>query len=372
MEGVITDQSFELGRVNITQAGKLGHAGLAQRILGQSVGEQVKFTRLGPAFFLGRIHTIEAIGDLRVIGDGLVRRDRPGGRGPDHHAGVQQLEIVHLPRVFRIFHRMSETERHPDRVRLVIVIFNLGLGQRGLFDRRPHHGFRPLIQRAVHQELHEFLGDDRFGVEVHGQIRIGPVACHTQTLEFLALDVDPALGELAAFLAEIDDWHVVLVLALLAVLFFNLPFDRKAVTVPAGHVARIKPHHLMAAHNHVLDRLVQRVTDVQMPVGIGRSVMQRKRRAGVIIFARPGEGLFAQAVIDADLFPTGQPFGFPLGQARAHGEIGLRQAQRVFVFGGVGTHVSGPFQENSGMFEGAARSIIRLVPAARAIRAPGL
>ena len=32
-------------------------------------------------------------------------------------------------------------EAHPDRMAGQIVIFHLGLGQGGLFHRRPHHGF---------------------------------------------------------------------------------------------------------------------------------------------------------------------------------------------------------------------------------------
>ena len=59
-----------------------------------------------------------------------------------------------------------------------------------------------------------------------------------------------------------------------------------------------------------------------MAVGIGRAVVQGEGRA-----AR----LFAQAVIDADLLPAGQPVGFALRQARAHREIGFGQEHGVAV-----------------------------------------
>ena len=72
-------------------------------------------------------------------------------------------------------------------------------------DRRPHHRLGPAVQRAVHQELLEFLGDHPLGVEIHREIGIVPVAGDAEALEFLALDVDPALGELPALLTEIDD-----------------------------------------------------------------------------------------------------------------------------------------------------------------------
>jgi hypothetical protein len=83
------------------------------------------------------------------------------------------------------------------------------------------------------------------GVEIHRQVGIGPVAGDAEALELLALDVDPAFGELAAFLAELDDVDLVLVQALGAVLLLDLPLDGQAVAVPAGDVARCLAHHLL-------------------------------------------------------------------------------------------------------------------------------
>ena len=60
-----------------------------------------------------------------------------------------------------------------------------------------------------------------------------PVAENTEPLELLGLDIEPVGGEVAALLAELLDRNLVLVLALLAVLLLDLPFDGKAVTVPA-------------------------------------------------------------------------------------------------------------------------------------------
>ena len=202
------------------------------------------------------------------------------------------------------------------------MVLDLRLGQRRLFNGRPHHGFRALIKRAVHQELHEFLGDHPLGMEIHRQVRLGPVARHAKPLKLVALDVDPTRRKLTALGAELVDRHLVLVLALLAVLLLDLPLDGQAVTVPSGDVARIKAHHLVAAYDHILDRLVERVPDVQMPVRIGRSVVQREGRASLF---------FAQAVINSDPLPTRQPVGLALGQASTHREFRARQAQGVFV-----------------------------------------
>ena len=236
------------------------------------------------------------------------------------------------------------------------MVLNLRLGQRGLFNGRPHHGFRALIKRPVHQEFHEFFGDDAFGVEIHRQIGVFPIAGDPQTFEFFALDIDPAFGKRPAFLTEIDDRHVVLVLALFAVLLFDLPFDRQPVTIPTGDIARVMAHHLVRAHNHVFQDFVQRMTDVQMPVGIGWAVMQHKGRAAL---------LFTQAVIDADLFPLGQPVGLALGQSGPHREIGLGKVQRLFVVGSLGAHFGRSVCQIFGKGVRSARASIRLDPAAR-------
>ena len=244
------------------------------------------------------------------------------------------------------------------------MILHLGLGQSGFLDGRPHHRLGPLIERAVHQELHELIGDHSLGVIVHGDIRIDPVAGDAQTLELFTLDVDPALGELAAFLTEIDDVHLVLVLALLAVLLFDLPLDGQAVAVPAGHVARVEAHHLMRPHDHVFDGLVQRVTDMQVTVCVGGAVMQGKGRTTLFL---------AQAVIYADLLPALQPCGLAFGQARAHGEVGFGQVQRVFVVRCFGAHLGRP--QDDLVVCGSKRSVRglkHLCPASRGIRAPGI
>ena len=245
----------------------------------------------------------------------------------------------------------------------VVVILHLGLGQRGFLHRRPHHGFRALIQTAVHQQLHELLGNHRLGVVIHRQIGLFPFAGHAQPLEFLALDVDPAFGKTAAFLTEGDGVHVVLVQALRPVLFLDLPFDRQAVAIPARHIAAVLAHHLLRTDDEILEDLVERMADVQMPVGIGRAVMQDKRRSA---------GFLPQAVIDADLFPAGKPVGLAAWQVGAHGKIGLGQKDGVAVidgrFGRVGAHLGSIWLERAhrrpaSFGRGGARGLGACLPA---------
>ena len=180
---------------------------------------------------------------------------------------------------------------------------------------------------------------------VHRQVGPVPGAGDAQALELGPLDVDPAFGKAAAFLAEGDLVHRVLVQTLGAVLLLDLPFDRQAVAIPAGHIAGVMAHHLLAAHHHVLEHLVQRMADVQVAVGIGGAVVQGERRAA---------GFLPQQVIDAEVFPALEPARLARGQARPHREIGFRQVQRVFVIGRVGAHLAGVPEENGGMTGGGA------------------
>ena len=136
-----------------------------------------------------------------------------------------------------------------------------------------------MIQRAVHQELLELFRDHALCVEIHRQIRFIPIAVDAKALEFFTLHIDPVSGKLAALTAEFVDWNGVFVLALLAVLFFDLPLDRQTVAIPTWDVTGIKTHHLVGPHDHIFDRFVQRVTDVQIAVRIGRAIMQSKRLA---------------------------------------------------------------------------------------------
>ena len=173
-------------------------------------------------------------------------------------------------------------------------------------------------------------------MEIHREVRIVPIACDAQPFEFLALDIDPAVGKVATFLTEFDDINRVFIQTLFAVFFFYLPFNWQAVAIPTGDIARVAAHHLLAAHDHVFEDLVQCVADVQMPVGIGWAIVQREG------LARFRFRFVAQLSVDVHLRPTFQPLRLALGQASAHREICLGQMQGMFVFWGVGAHFRRP------------------------------
>ena len=213
--------------------------------------------------------------------------------------------------------RFHHREPDVDRDRLVIVILDLGIGQGGLLDHRPHDRLGALVEPAIHDKLADLAGDLRFRREGHRQVRLFPVTGDAEPLEFLGLDIDPFLGELTAFLAELDDRDSVLVETLFAVLFLDLPLDRQTVTVPAGHVVRVLAEHLLRAVDDVLQHLVERMAHMQVAVRVGRAVMQDELLGA-------GAAL-AQLLPEADLFPMRQNLRLTGRQVAAHREVGLRQ-----------------------------------------------
>ena len=92
-----------------------------------------------------------------------------------------------------------------DRVADVVLVFDLRLGQRGLFDDAPHDRLRAAIEKAVADEFEDFASDLRLGRIAHRRIGMIPVADDAEPLEFLPLYAEPMLGIGATFPAEGDD-----------------------------------------------------------------------------------------------------------------------------------------------------------------------
>ena len=322
-------------RIDIVQPAESGDLGLGQDFGGQIVGQDIALAH-GSPIALGRLgDLIEAIGDAARIADGAIGRDGPGCGGPDDHESAVEA-ADRCRRVGKACcglgvdrgRRAQDREFHPDRVALIVLVFDLGLGQRRALDHRPHDGLAAAIELAGGSHLHQLAGDLGLSVEAHGKIGIVPLAQDPKALELGALHVDPVLGEGAAFLAEFDYRNLVLVLALGAVLLLDLPFDGQAMAVPARHIGRVEAQHLHGARHQILQRLVERVADMDVAIGVGRAVMDGEERAIL--------GLLALQGVNIHFLPALEPARLALGQAGAHGEIGFRQKQggRIIGFGG--------------------------------------
>src|SRR3546814_16868840 len=96
----------------------------------------------------------------------------------------------------------------------------------------------------------------RLGGIGHGGVGVIPVALDAETLEILALHVDPVFGELAALEAELEDRHGILVLHGHAVFLLHLPFAVHALAAPPGDIVRGRPPNRLRAVDTVLLDLV--------------------------------------------------------------------------------------------------------------------
>ena len=87
--------------------------------------------------------------------------------------------------------------------------------------------------------------------------------------------------------------------------FQQLMLDGQAMAIPTGDIQGIKTLHGLVFDDHVLEDLVKRVADMDMAIGIGRPVVQNKRR-------RPF-ALLADTLIDLVILPAGQDLRLFLG-----------------------------------------------------------
>ncbi len=307
VQGMAGAQLCQVFRGNIAQPLIFGDAGLLQHIGRQLVGEHQAIARLGPVVRRRVRHFVESVGDLRREADRAVARERPWSRRPNDDGGRVQPWGNPLP--YR--------KLHPHLVRDIVFVLDLGLRQGGLLHHRPHHRLGAAIERAVLRELHQLARDLRLRRIAHRAVVMVPVADAAEPHELGALNAEPVLGKGAALAAEFDDGHVLLVLALGAVFLLDLPLDGKAMAVPARHEIGVVAEHLLRANHDVLEDFAERGADVDMPVGIGRTVMQDE--------SRPAPRRRAQPLVEAELLPACEDFGLLLGKPGAHGKVGPGQ-----------------------------------------------
>lgn len=85
----------------------------------------------------------------------------------------------------------------------------------------------------------------------------------------------------------------------------------------------MKAGHRFRFDDDVFQNLVQRMTDMNAAVGIGRAIVQH--------IERPALSAVLKSLVQALLFPPGEKFGLPLRQIRLHREISAGQIQGRFV-----------------------------------------
>ena len=247
-------------------------------------------------------------------GDRAVSRQRPRGSCPDN-----QRDWTAYPRQTKFsFDRIliDRFERHVDRRRGFVVILYFRFCQRRTAVHAPVHRLRAFVQVAVTDDFAQRTDDVGFGFEIHGQVRMRPVAQHAQTDKVSALTVNLGGSVFAAFRAEFCGGEL---LTRLTVLLLHFQLDWQTMAVPARNVRRVISRESFGLHDNVFQNLVYRVTNMNAAIRIWRAIMQN-------------EGFFAffgctNDAVQVIIGPTRQHSRFTLGEIAAHREPCFRQIQ---------------------------------------------
>ncbi len=203
----------------------------------------------------------------------------------------------------------------------MVLVFNFGLGQRGLVVHAPVNGAQSLVDESIFVKRKESRKHDRLVLRSHRGI--GPIESskNADALELGALQVEKFLGVLAARGADVGRPHLQF---LSAQLFVDLDLDGQPVAVPAGDVRGVKPSHSLRLRNEIFEALIHRRAQVDGSAGVRGPVVQD-------IAGRAFPGV-PDALVDPHLLPALQHFGLVLGQVGLHGEGGFRQIDGRFQF----------------------------------------
>jgi hypothetical protein len=261
---------------------------------------------------------VRGVVEVRVERDRQVRRNRPRRRGPDQHRHVPPLELRE-PRRELVRALRRQRELHINRRRGVLLVFDFRLGKRGPAVDAPMDGLLALVDEALVDEFPQGARDRGLIAEVHRQVGMFPVAEDRQTLELGRHDADEPLGVGAAGAAEIGHGHVALLRPKLAV---DLQLDRQAVAVVARHIRRVEAGHRSRLDDEVLENLVQRGAEVDLPVRVRRTVVEHQLR-------RPGARR-TNLPVEVHRRPPRQRLGLAGREVRLHRKPRAGQVQRVF------------------------------------------
>ncbi len=297
--GVPVLEPRELGPLEGPEAARGREPRHPEDLVGEARGHDERLvTRVEGHVLLARVHR-----------DGEVGREGPGGRRPDDDRLARGVGEPGRGR--------HQRELHVDRRGLLLLVLHLRLGERRLAVHAPVDGLQPLVDETPADEASELAHDGRLVRGRHRQVRMRPVAEDPEPPELAALDVDELerVGPAApALLGRIHGAAHVASGLVEPELLVDLMLDGQAVAIPAGHVDGIVAEHRPGLDHDVLEDLVERSPHVDVPVRVGRAVVENPARA-----ALPAG---AKLAVEVAGVPAAEELRLPLGQVRPHGEVG--------------------------------------------------
>jgi hypothetical protein len=206
-------------------------------------------------------------------------------------------------------------------------------------------GLQAAVDEAALDDALQHADLARLVAEVHRPVRMLPVAEHAE-----AHEVGPLLLDLLGGVGPALRLHLGARQAATKRLL-DLVFDRQAVAVPPRREAAVEARELPRLDDHVLQDLVRRMADVQLPVGVRRTVVQHEEGLAAAGLAQP--------LVDAAFRPLADPSRFALAQVAAHRERRVGQVEgRAEVALGGGHGVGGHGGLKWGRFDPAERAAV--------------
>ena len=153
---------------------------------------------------------------------------------------------------------------------VLVPVDDLLVGECGLELGVPIDHAHSAVDVALVVEVHEYVDDPLRAGLVHGEGRAVPVAARSQAAQLLEDDAAVLVCPVPCMLDELVARQVGLLDALLGKLVHHLGLSGDGCVVGAGHPAGVLALHAGAAHENILNCVVEHVTHVEDTRHVGR------------------------------------------------------------------------------------------------------
>ena len=218
----------------------------------------------------GAVH--EGVIQVRVHGQGQVRRQRPRGGRPHQEGRVRIVRQAKAHGNGRVIHLLV-TERY------------LVGGERGADARIIGYDLVTLVDEVLVPDDFQQIPHRLDVIVVEGVVGVFHVHPETHALGHDFPIADVAHHRFAATAGELGNADLLLDTALVedSELFLDLVLHRQPVSVPAGLARAVKAAHVLETRKHVLEGARQNMMDAGLAIGRGRTFVPGKQRPALAL-----------------------------------------------------------------------------------------